>query len=167
MQIAGRATLAGLGAITGYLVLADSKMDILGDKNASKFPQEEIDRQFSRSWTIETRFGLQFLGGLVSADDLPDTGNGILGIFTMTVDSPIGSNCLAGTAYDTTPSEIRGRASGDISAVASIAVKGSVISIHPAGSEAAPLLFIIGEDGRFEPNDVPTSDTLRAYGCPE
>lgn len=74
-----------------------------------------------------------------------------------------GQTCLAGSAYDTSPSEIRGRASGDISAVAALAVSGDMVTVYPAGSDAPSLRFSIAS-GELVP-DQPTVETLRANGC--
>lgn len=149
----------------GYLVFADSRMDLLGDSGRHSLTEQEIAEEYRRPWTIESRFGLQFLGTETHIDSGPMVGNGVLGLIMGQSDFRIGSDCLDGSAYDTTPSEIRGRASGDISAVASIAVNESEISIHPAGSNADPLRFEIADTGRLVPLDDATSDTLKAYGC--
>lgn len=91
-------------------------------------------------------------------------GSGILGYKNAnTSDYMYGQACLDGTAYSTRPSEIRGRASGDISAVASLAASVDGISVHPAGSNAPALSFTF-DGGELVPNAA-TARTLKANGC--
>ena len=74
-----------------------------------------------------------------------------------------GQYCLQGSAYDTTPSTIRGRANGDISAVASLVMSGTSVTVHPAGSNAPALVFN-ETSGELVP-DSATEETLIANGC--
>ncbi len=76
----------------------------------------------------------------------------------------VGQICLAGSAYDTQASMITGRASGELSAVASLAVEGESVSVHPAGSNAPALEFTLDESGMLVA-DAQTAGTLQAYGC--
>lgn len=78
-----------------------------------------------------------------------------------------GQDCLTGSAYDTTPSTIRGRAAnGDISAVASLQVEGDgMVVVHPAGSNADALRFTQTQSSGELLPDQATQRTLEAYGC--
>lgn len=106
-------------------------------------------------------------------------GNSVLGIVPRTLhgikssvgyekqNRTFGQDCLMGSAYDTTPSEIRGRAHGDISSAATVNVVDNETVVYPAASNAAPLRFAQGETPSqlLIPADGHTRSTLEAYGC--
>lgn len=52
-----------------------------------------------------------------------------------------GQGCLAGSAYDTSPLRTRYGADGNADTVASLSTRGDKILVHPAGTDAAPLVF--------------------------
>lgn len=162
--------LASLGAIGvgGYFAFAENGLDLLGDHPRRDISLEERMRQYARPWTAESRFSLQFLGKGVDGDDIDHPGGGgLLSLWGLAEykEYPIGDNCLESTAYDTRPSEIRGRARGNISAVAALSVQEGIINIHPAGANSPPLKLETDEYGVLQPHDKQTAETLRAYGC--
>lgn len=117
-------------------------------------------------------------GQVVVPTSVDKGGNGILGRVAEFFSSSdkrafkFGASCLAGTGYDTTPSEIRigGFASGggDISAVATINPRPEGkegLMVLPASGVGEPLTFDTRADGSYSPGDSQTSAILSSYGC--
>lgn len=76
----------------------------------------------------------------------------------------LGQSCLANSAYDTRPSTIRGRSSGQISAVASLSMQGGNAVVTPYGASGLAVLTFTLSNGEL----VPTADsanTLSANRC--
>lgn len=178
--IASRGALAllAVGALIGFN--PNGPFDAAGDKFVSKSRNEingellnEKTEAFMKQMPIADRYSMQFLSNEMVGIDNKKRGKGVLlllGIFeSHNIFEPIGSKCLAGTVYDSTPSQIRGReVSGDISAVAGINVDSyGNVSVHPAAPDAAPLKLYIDERGVLLPNDEATAINLtEVYGCP-
>jgi hypothetical protein len=183
--------IAPIALLAGFTVAAlpNGPVDLLGDSGRLRTEsemneQKAIKRQevFAQDLAPSERFSLTFLGSdsLGIRNDI-DTRidvnsrvehNGVLGLLNVIVPGGttdiIGDNpyedCLAGTSYDITPSQIRGRASGDINAVASINVSDNEVFVYPAASEANSLRFTIEDNGLLLPSSE-TVEILSAYGC--
>lgn len=171
----------GAGALAAVLFIGDSYVDIMGDLHERRSGEEmeilgnERAQEMYETASPEERYAMLFTNdfGFVSVRGLKG-GNGILGKFSaawhsgndLNVSRDIGQDCLAGSAYDTTPSEIQGRTYGEVNAVATLNVEESgTILVYPAASEASPLRFNQGTDGLLAPADAQTESTLEAYGC--
>lgn len=152
----------------GILALASLSVG----KPADGLPQEQIAiaaRQsaidFYKTRTDEYKYAVSFLGHY-PVRDIPTTAGGekVLGMVSQRhLSLYLGQTCLAGKAYDTRPSEIRGRARGEISAVASFDATPSALDVNPAGSNARGLSFT-----KTSNTLIPTPesvDTLGTYGC--
>lgn len=117
--------------------------------------------------SLGDKFNFSYVNPIQRAAITEKDGRGLLGWVSPGNDDQIevtlGQSCLAGTAYDTTTSIISGRASGELSAVASVSATTDGISIHPAGSDAPPLEFSYIE-GKLKA-DSRTTNTLMANGC--
>ena len=176
----GVAALAGVSTL--YLGIAENRLDLLGDMHSLRTEEEtvaiarqRIDRKYATS-SVTGRFALLYLQGNekeLSRDSVKvgmgEGGNGlvgkIMGIFAGENSYYYGQNCLSGSSYDIRPSEIRGRASGDINAVATLNIENGVVVIYPAASDGAPIRFNQGVNGELAPADPGTESTLTAYGC--
>ena len=116
---------------------------------------------------VRERFEAQYIRPITVNKEMSEGGKRILGWLwakdAADAHYTFGQTCLAGSAYDTSPSEIRGRSSGDISAVAALAVSGGDVTVYPAGSDAPSLSFSI-TNGELVP-DESTVETLVANGC--
>lgn len=185
-EIAKKGLKASAIAALGFLTV---RFDLLGDfphhrsKAEVRAALEEKVMARYRSEGAAGRFSL-----LLLQDQSPgqgifvgalEGGNSVLGIVPRTLhgikssvgyekqNRSFGQDCLMGSAYDTTPSEIRGRAHGDISSVATVNVVDDETVVYPAASNAAPLRFAQGETPSqlLIPADGHTRSTLEAYGC--
>lgn len=119
------------------------------------------------SSTLAERYVQSYIQGQRTQKPQREGGWGLAWLFgnkLQELDILVGQYCLAGTAYDTTTSEITGRARGELSAVAAVRVEGSSVTVHPAGSNVAPLDFQVTEGGSLVPQGF-TADTVEAYGC--
>jgi hypothetical protein len=153
---------AGIVAIAG----------LSAGKPADKLPEEQIansTRQsvidFYKTRTDEYKYAMSFLGYYPVADIPTATGGQkLLGMVTRrSISVFVGQTCLEGRAYDTRPSQIRGKANGDISAVASFDATPTSLDVHPAGSNARGLSFT-----KTSNTLIPTPEsvsTLGTYGC--
>lgn len=172
-------TVAGIaGIVATYGIFGDGNIDLGGDlhRRRSQDEMEEIAaamkaERYTEASTAD-RYSMLFL-----QDPYPDTvevgeledGNGFIGkiqAVTATGENyEIGQDCLAGTAFDITASEIRGRASGDINAVASLSIEERDVVIYPAVSLGTPIRFNQEDSDILQPADDHTASTLDAYGC--
>lgn len=119
------------------------------------------------SSTLAERYVQSYIQGQRTQEPLREGGWGLAWLFgnkLQELDILVGQDCLVGTAYDTTTSVITGRASGELSAVAAVRVEGSSVTVHPAGSNVAPLEFQVTDGGGLVPQGF-TADTVQAYGC--
>lgn len=182
--------LGSTGVIVGALN-PDGPIDLAGDWGRERSPTEihqlKLDQRreiMARELTPIGRFTLSYIGSQFTEEDnyinyhgITDN-NGFLGKVHSAI--RVGSldevyltaaeNCLAGTTYDPTPSELRGRTKGDISAIAGINIhldeegqQHTVIS--PAVADGDNLDFITDEEGFLQPVDDATKNVLEAYGC--
>lgn len=166
-----------VGAAIGlHLVFADSRMDIMGD-NVQKVPQEELNaqaiveaEQLYADAPDAGRYAMLYLNDSdpILVKDIKG-GNGFFGSAGEFNDYPTevytGQDCLAGSAFDSRPSEIRGRTSGDIGATASVTIEDDLITVRPAATDAEPLRFAENSAGLLEADNSFTRNTLVAYGC--
>lgn len=175
--LAAFACFAVVGSVTA--IFHDSAMDILGDSNTDLSRDEvqhKIDNRSSEIYeqqSVNGRYALLLLGthrgygGQIIVRGDNEVGNGILGLPSeKNVEVDLGQSCLAGSSFDTRPSEIRGRAAGDISSTATINVtEEGVVRIHPASTDAEPISFNQSDNSRLTVHDDYTRNTLNAYGC--
>lgn len=158
------------------------RFDLLGDMGHNRtgsemlaVAQSRIDHDFAVGSETD-RFAMMYLAeDPGSSYDRINVGSrvetaGLLRVFgnMAAIDKEFlfGQDCLVGSAYDTRPSEIRGRrVSGDISAVAGLNVVGNTVVVYSATTGPEPLRFEQTADGRFRADDEATVATLEAYGC--
>lgn len=148
--------IVGLVAIAASVIvsLPNGPVDIWGDLPDRS--EAAIDNFYRGNISDNAQYQYQFLG----RETWLKTGRGVLGFFEEK--DAIGEDCLANTAFDTSPSEIRG---GDISAVASITRnEDDEIIVHPA-NDSSPLVFTVNENGRLIASNGVTEQTLNSYGC--
>lgn len=163
-----RAKVAKYSAFVG---VAAAAIWSIGTPNHD-LPKEQVDAavrkaaiDFYKTRTDEYKYAVSYLG-YYEVGDIPTNSGGekLLGFKTQkSISLKIGQTCLDGKAYDTRPSEIRGRARGDISAVASFDATPSALDVNPAGSNARGLSFT-----KTSNTLIPTPesvDTLGTYGC--
>lgn len=118
--------------------------------------------------SLREKFEAAYVTPIEIKDDFRVNESGVRGkwahMWTANTAISFGQTCLRGSAYDTTPSEIRGWTNGDISAVASLSSNAAdEVYVYPAGSDAPSLRFSVS-GGELIP-DVKTERTLTANGC--
>jgi hypothetical protein len=168
-----------LAAVAGIIYASNPNgpFDIWGDPETAvsiedqRAEAEFIARDTYNMQSVEGKFTLQYISvneGEISGADL---GNGLLGFISSGGNQELvyrfGQTCLAGSAYDVTPSSVRGGASGDVSAVAALnySSEDGYIKVYPANSDAEPLVFTMPPNNGLLYPDATTMDTLNAYGC--
>lgn len=159
---------AKLAAIALSLRLLSASVGIPGEAASDQVRDDLAIKAAGQEYlsrTILGRFQLAFIDPIrIDQTVYPKDGSGALGWLNRNShDYLIGQSCLAGTAYNTDPSQISGLSKGTISAVASLSVLGSTVSVHPAGSNA-PALTFKQRGGELMPDDS-TRQTLAANGC--
>jgi hypothetical protein len=161
--------------VVGYGGFAENMLDLSGDLGHDRSHEAmraiadgEIRSDF-RAADAAGKFAMMYLSTRTTTVGEVEGSAGFARVFASMGSSNgnyiFGQECLAGSAYDIRSSAIRGFSNGDISAVAALSIEGTSVSIHPAGSEAPPLHFTIGEDGTTLSADAGTQDTLAGYGC--
>lgn len=165
-----RGIVAGILAFTAIFGTRGNVSDPVSVPQQREKVTTELVRDY-RGQTIYDQFVQSYIQPQGYLAPREKNGNGWLGLFSQGAETNIqvqlGQKCLAGTAFDITDSKIRGRARGDLSAVASLTVNtDGVASIHPAGSNADPLVFEI-ENGVLANPTPGTVETLYAHGCDE
>lgn len=169
----------------GFIMLADSTLDLLGDKASPARSDQEITAVAFSTWksALENaspadQYALQYLGGVeVDVDETENRGSGVLGIFTQgyTQSISVGNDCLGDTAYDTNGGQFNISVDGLLNhtrivgstptAIAAVSTTENESIVVSSGANS-PLTFI-RSDGFLAPANDSTTSTLRAYGCVE
>jgi hypothetical protein len=170
-KIKRKATLRMM-AVTGGLALLASAWSLSGDwgenlpksEAGEKMREEVADKYLEMS--AREKFEATYVDPIVYKADYIEGASGPKGQLHYLLDDSyeyrFGQVCLAGRAYDTSPSSVRGD-SGEINAVATLTAHGDEVFVHPAGSDAEPLAFELRE-GELFPNAA-TRETLLANDC--
>lgn len=154
-----------VAVIAGAVLLAAVTSRTAHDKSSEAIDAQARDRFGSMNYSQ------QFVASYVMPDmqmiSTKEGGFGVLGIMQRLAtihELSIGSDCLAGTAYDPTASLIGGLAYGAIKSNTTMGINNDHnFVVTPAGGDVAALEFAIDE-GRITPTEQ-TSDTLRSNGC--
>jgi hypothetical protein len=168
-----------LASIAGiiYASAPNGTVDFWGDRGEPvSIEAQRADARFNAldkfsMQSVEGKFAMQYITNEYGYIDGVQNENGILGNVANNGNPDLyyrfGQVCLAGSAYDTTPSSIRGGATGDVSAAAAINYNAGTnqATIYPANSEAKPLVFTVVPYGNALEPDTQTKDTLLAYDC--
>jgi hypothetical protein len=176
-DLTGKEKIKELGKSAGKLVAATAFLGItqlLVGETGSDLPDAEFDTRAKSEVTAQymgvtalDKFEMTYLKTQDTQVSLYDGGSGILGAITGSSahSYTYGQQCLAGTAYNTNPSEIRGFSGGDITAAASLAASAyGGVEVYPAGSITPPLVFEYSDTGVLLP-DNRTARTLADHGC--
>lgn len=173
-QLRKRRISQGVAAVA-IIALASGAWKMSGDSGREMTKAEAgsvaLDAVAARykNMTPRQQFEWMYAGQIITGrQDMRTGGTGFRGWLARTgaesAPYSFGQDCLAGTAYDTTSSEIRGWSHGDISAVASLAIDAQGdVRVYPAGSEAPPLHFT-QENNELVPGKA-TVRTLSANNC--
>lgn len=157
---------------TGTLAVLASAWTLSGDygktlptsEAGEKMREEVADKYLEMS--AREKFEATYVDPIVYKADYIENASGLKGQLHYLIDDSyeyrFGQVCLAGRAYDTSPSSVRGD-SGEVNAVATLTAQGDNILVHPAGSDAPPLVFET-RDGELFP-DAATRETLLANNC--
>lgn len=185
----GRSLAVGalaLGAL--YLAFADSKMDMLGDRNAPALSADkakaEAVARYQRTFEAAPptgKFALQYLTPTDAVVRLRKGGNGPLGLATEgdKAQFTFNNGCLNKTAYDINGGDIEGMISGVFTSgyisgeVPTAAANAYVDSDNPntlvitsGHANSRDLRFSgLTEGSELEPLDQLTEDVLKTYGC--
>lgn len=159
---------------------ADTPLNVIGNfgrtrsaKEVDAIAAQERANIFKQDMTPSQRFNIQYLDDAHKFGDIKvNKGVESSGLLALPAAAKlakyylIGQSCLRGTAYDTSPSAIRGNSVEGISAAAAINLdENGIVSVVPAADQAVILHFDIDQGGVLRPHDSATQRTLAANSC--
>lgn len=185
----GKITIGGLALLSGYLMVADSRADILGDTDSGDRNEEQVQAAAFDKYQDTfgqlppaDKFTLQY--GAISEVEVRSSeieGNGFLGWADYSVNYSVSINnaCLNATAYDIDGGSIEGNVGGlfvsgslngdfpTSGAFAEISREDDdMLIIHSGNSNSTNLYFSgVQGDSELTPADENTSRILETYGC--
>ncbi len=158
--------VAGIALVAlGNSIIGETGHDI-PDAEFDARAKSDITQMYMGATALD-KFEMNYLKVERLIVPLDDGGSELLGDFTgaSAHEYYYGQDCLVDTGYNTNPSKIRGRASGDITAAANLAARADGgIGIYAAGSTTPPLVFHYSDTGVLLPDAI-TARTLKDNGC--